>query len=49
MGKKKVELFSEGALTLFAPEPARLAVETDGEEVVARLIAPDVPPPKGWA
>jgi hypothetical protein len=49
MGKKKVELFSERALTLFAPEPVRLGVETDGEEVVARLIAPDVPPPKGWA
>ena len=48
MGKKKVELFSEGALTLFAPEPVRLARETSAEVGVARLIAPDVPPPKGW-
>ena len=46
---KKVELFSEGALTLFAPEPVRLARETSAEVGVARLIAPDVPPPKGWA
>ena len=49
MGKKKVELFSEGALTLFAPEPVRLVMATGGEVGVARLIAPDVPPPKGWA
>jgi len=47
-GKTKVELYLNGQLALFPPVPVRMAQVVESEVCVARMIAPDVPPPKGW-
>lgn len=48
LGKTKMESFLDSRLTVFPPVPLRLARVVEGEVSVARLIAPEVPPPKGW-
>jgi hypothetical protein len=48
-GKAKVELSEDGWVKIFPPTPMRTAHAVDKVQWVARMIVPEVPPPKGAA